>query len=430
MSPPLSEFVERFVLPLLAGGPVAVGAPIAPSDRDAMAESPRELGLPTLGFSRLRRAQRLVPNPVLPEPDLEELTLWVGLHNTLVFDHPERRRVWARSTTWRRLEGATRTFLTLPSTTDTGEGLARHVSVGAFVELTRRDTVVPTAAGEVRFLGQTVPTRRFPWASVPQSGHREEVVPWLSAAHAPETQRLIEDALRASPLTCLLHPRRAPPGWSPLLASEFLRDRGFARSIVYSWARDPEWVAVGGAVTSALLPSLPLPPNHGGSGGRKGDGAGHEASVAGPPKGQQASEKPRVLALPGAVVPTSPAALSAVVGALIHLHFLKVAELEARLGALATGRDPGTLAFLALPLVLPQLASVTGTPLPGMPADGLNPESTPTGRRGFAASRTALSSGTVSRRWVEYLDHLEELVPRQTVDTLVAALVPRIVQTP
>lgn len=426
MSPPLGEFVERFVLPLLAGGPVAVGAPIAPADRDAMLESPRELGLPTLGFSRLRRAQRLVSTPVLPEPDLDELTLWVGLHNTLVFDHPERRRVWARSATWRRLEGATRTFLTLPSTSDTGEGLARHVSVGAFVELTRRDTVVPTTAGEVRFLGQAVPTRRFPWASVPRSGHREEVVPWLTASHAPETQRLIEDALRASPLTCLLHPRRAPPGWSPLLASQFLRDRGFARSIVYSWARDPEWVAVGGAVTSALLPSLPLPPNRSGPAGHDGqrDGPG------GAPPGQQAAEKPRVLALPGAVVPTSPAALSAVVGALIHLHFLKVVELQARLGALATGRDPGTLAFLALPLLLPQLASVTGTPLPGMPAAGLNPESTPAGRRGVAASRTVLSSGTVSRRWVEYLDHLEELVPRQTVDTLVAALVPRIVQTP
>ncbi len=415
MSPPLAEFVETFVLPLLVGGPVAIGAPIRPSERDEMAEESGELGLPALRFSRLRRAQQLAPNPVLPDPDLEELTLWVGLHNTLVFDHPDRRRVWARTATWRRLEGATRTSLTLPNTSDKGEGLARHVSVGAFVDLIRRDTIVATAAGELRFLGQQVPRRRLRLSAVPQTGHREELVQWLTAPHAPETERLIEDAMRASPLTCLLHPRRAPPGWSPLLASEFLRDRGYARSIVYAWARDPEWVAVGGAVASALLPSLPLPPDH--------DGAPKPEGVPAP------SGQPRLLALPGAVVPTSPEALSSVVGALIHLHFLKVVELEARLGALATGRDPGTLAFLALPLLLPTIASVTGTPLPGLPTGGLNPGRPAVGRAAALASRSAPASGTVSRRWVEYLDHLEELVPRRTVDNLLAALVPRIVQT-
>lgn len=421
MSEPLAEFIGGFVLPLLGGGPVAVGAPIRPTERDEMADNAAELGSPELRFVRMRRAQQLAPNPTLSDPDLEELTLWVGLHNTLVFDHPERRRVWARSSTWRRLEGATRTFLSLPNTSDTGEGLARHVSVGAFVELLRTDTVVATATGELRFLGQQVPRRRLRLSAVPQTGHREEVVEWLTAPHTSETDRLIEDAMRTSPLTCLLHPRRAPPGWSPLLASDFLRDRGIARSIVYSWARDPEWVAVGGAVTSALLPSLPVAKR---TEPTEAAAHGEDGTPALPPAG-------RILALPGAVVPTSPEALSAVVGALIHLHFLKVAELQARLGALATGRDPGTLAFLALPLLLPALAEVTGTPLPGLsPASiavGAKPSRRPSALS--SPSRETAGSGTVSRRWVEYLDHLEELVPRRTVDNLLAALVPRIVQT-
>lgn len=420
----LAEFVETFVLPLLGGGTVAVGAPIRPKERDEMAEESGELGQPLLRFLRLRRAQRLVPNPVLPDPDLDELTLWVGMHNALVFDHPDRRRVWARSSTWRRLEGSTRTFLTLPSPSDRGEGLARHVNVGAFVELQRTDTVVATAAGELRFLGQQVPRRRLRLSAVPQTGHREEVVQWLTAPHAPETERLVEDAMRTSPLTCLLHPRRAPPGWSPLLASDFLRDRGSCRAVIYAWARDPEWVAVGGAVTSALLPSLPVMRNRD-KGESNVDGVDPERAL---PSAADHVPGKSVLALPGAIVPASPEALSAVVGALIHLHFLKVVELEARLGALATGRDPGTLAFLAMPLVLPKIAPITGSPLPGLSMPQLlsGPPSAPGRDRG---SREPAASGTVSRRWTEYLDHLEELVPKRTVDNLLAALVPRIVQT-
>jgi len=426
VSPPLAAFIESFVLPLLGGGTVAVRGPIRPADRDEMAEDPGELGSPALRFLRLRRAQQLAPNPDLPDPDLEELTLWIGLHNTLVFDHPERDRVWARSTTWRRFEGATRTLLTLPSTTDASEGLARHVSVGAFVQLLRRDTVVTTAAGEARYMGQPVPRRRLFFAAPPQTGQREEVVEWLNTPHAAETDRLVEDVMRTSPLTCLLVPRQAPPGWSPLQASDFLQSRGIARSIVYAWARDPDWVGVGAAVTTALLPSVPLPRGESPDAGAAPSAAA-DASEANPP-----GRVGGMLALPGVIVPTSPEALSAVVGALIHLHFLKVVELDARLGAITSARDPGTLAFLALPLILPMIAGATGTPLPGLEgagmgraAGGVRTGPSPAG----AASPGASGSGTVARRWAEYLDHLGELVPRRTVDNLLAALVPRIVQT-
>lgn len=397
MARSLPELLEDFVLPLLGGGPVQIDGPLRAKDLETMLEESRELGRPELRFLRLRRGQELVADPELPEPDADELRLWVGLYNTLVFDHPERSRVWSRQVTWRRVEGITRSLLTLPTPTTLAEALARHVSVGAFVELQRQDVVVGTVSGgELRAVGQELPRRVLRMAG-PGDGIRSELVRWIEQPHAPEAQRLLEDALRASPLTCVLRPLRAPPGWSPLLAADAFCDRAMVRAICHQWARQRDWIAVGGAVTGALLPSVPDPTR---------------AAMPVPPREGRAP-----LALPGAVLPTDPRVLAGVTGALVHLHFLKVLELDARLGVAAVSRDPGVTAFLALPLVLPWLADVTGTPLGGM-AD-------PGDERGGARDQ---GHASIARRWTEYLDHLQELVPRSAVDNLLASLVPRIVQ--
>lgn len=397
MARSLPEFLERFVLPLLGGGPLSVGPPLRHRDRDLMLEQQGELGSPPLRFVRLRRGQVLVAEPGLPDPDADELDLWIGLHNTLVFDHPDRRRVWSRAVVWRRVEGATRGLLTLSRPRTRGQALARHLSVGAFVELTRRDVVVTTSGGELRTQGQELPRRSVRLVG-PGDGMREETVTWIDQAHTAEAQRLLGDALLASPLTCVLHPLYAPPGWSPLSAAEAFCDRAMVRAICHEWARQRDWVAVGGAVAEALLPSLPDPSRAAGAGQPRTDGP---------------------LALPGAVLPSDPRVLGGVVGALVHLHFLKVLELDARLGVAAVSRDPGVTAFLALPLLLPHLGEVTGTPLGGLdtqPATG-----------GRAGRHTV--DAPIARRWTEYLDHLQELVPRSAVDNLLASLVPNIVQT-
>jgi hypothetical protein len=402
MSRSCSEFLESFVFPMLQGGDVHVGKPFRQRDRDAMLEEPGALSQPDLLFLRLRRAQELVPEPDLPDPGLEELSLWLGLHNALVFDHPDRSRVWARSSTWRRAEGTARTMLSLGPPADLGESLARHVSLGAFVRLRRLDVIVVTNVGDMRYLGQEVPRRRLRLAEAP-GGQREEQVVWLDGPHAPESERLIEDGLRASPLTCLLEPLVAPSGWSPLLAHGALRDRGLARAVCHRWAMHPDWIAVGGAVMSALMPSLPT------RGARSQWAQDREMLEGGDAAGGPAAAEAGPLALPGAVIPTDPAAVAAVVGALIHLHFLKVLELDARLGLAFSSRDPGILSFLALPLLLPWLSEVMGTPLGDL-------------------SRTAHFEAQAHRRWAEYVDHLQELVPRVVVENLLSTVVPSIVQ--
>lgn len=396
MARSLPELLDTFVLPLLGGGPVMIDGPLRAKDLELMLEQAGELSRPELRFARLRRGQELVADPQLPDPDADELRLWLGLYNTLVFDHPDRDRVWSRNVVWRRVEGTTRSLLTLPAPTTCDEALMRHVSVGAFVELRRQDMVVGSSGHELRAAGQELPRRILRMAG-PADGIRNELVRWHEQPHAPEAQRSIEDALRASPLTCVLQPRSAPPGWSPLSAAEAFCSRAMVRAICHRWAREREWVAVGGAVAGALLPSLPSPARA---------SAAAPASTTGP------------LALPGAVLPTDPRVLAGVAGALVHLHFLKVLELDARLGVAAVSRDPGVTAFLALPLVLPFIEPSTGSPLGDLcePAD---------------ATRVGRDHGQapIARRWTEYLDHLQELVPRSAVDNLLASLVPRIVQT-
>lgn len=396
----LQPFLETFVLPLLQGGTVTVGRPFRARDLEDMFADAALLSAPELAFLRLRRAELLTPHAVLPEPDTSEVSLWVGLHNILAFDHPERPRVWARGATWRRVEGVTRTFLTLAPPSSLGEGLVRHLAVDALLGLQRLDSVVATAAGEFRYIGQEVPRRRFRLTGPMQGSTREERVHWIAQTHAPETLRLVEDAMRASPLSCLLEPLRSPIGWSPLAACGFLQQRGFARAICYRWAAQKDWIAVGGAIMSALLPSLP----------RTSEGT----SDALPSRRR---EEGQPLALPGMILPTAPHDIAAVVGALVHLHFLKVLEYDARLGLALGSRDPGVVRFLALPLVLGRLAEVTGTPLGGPPRPrhvGLAPEAFET---------------QAQRRWTEYVDHLRELVPRATVENLLASLVPAIVRT-
>jgi len=388
--------VESFVLPLLRGGAVVVGRPFRPRDFELMQLEVGQLRRADLGFARLRRTELLSPSVTLPDPDAEEVSLWIGLHNTLVFDHPERMRVWARGVTWRRAEGATRTLLTLPTPDSFESGLARHIALEAFLELRRRDTVVATATGDVRYLGQEVPRRRFRLTGPLQGSVREDRVAWIDQTHAPETVRLTEDAMRASPLTCLLDPLRAPPGWSPLSGCRFLQQRGFARAICQRWASQKDWIAAGGAVMSALLPSLP----------NVRESAGEQV---------RRRQRGQPLALPGAVLPSGPQDVGSVVGALIHLHFLKVFEVDARLGHALGSRDPGVVRFLALPLLLARLQPVLGSP---------------TG--GGSPSRAGYTEGfeaQAQRRWIEYIDHLRELVPRATVENLLASLVPAIVRT-
>ena len=403
MTKRIGEFIDAFVAPLLGGGEVVIGAPVRPSDFHELLGEVHTLRSGPLQHLRLARARHLVAEPALPDPDGEELALWVGLYNVLALDHPERERVWARSVTWQRVEQAARYWLQLSHPDDFEAALVRHLSVGAFVDLVRRDQILSGPEGEQRYVGQEVPRRRLRWAVPGALSVRDERIPWWTAAHAPEAERLLQDVLWASPITCLLRPRQAPPGWNPLTAAPYLQERAFARVVCHQWAASRNWIEIGGAVLGALLFTLtgrptqepePRAPEGRPPRARTGRGSGRPA--------------PALAALPATPIDAGPADVAALIGALIHVHFLRVLEFGARLGVAPTSRDRPVQMFLALPLLLPHLVEVLGTPLPSDP------------RAGF--------DGQVLRRWTEYVEHLGELIPKTTVENLVATLVPRVVK--
>jgi hypothetical protein len=418
-------FIARFVMPLLGGGPVEVGPPLSRFDRDAMLEDSGALLLDDLLELRTRVAHKWVADPSLDHPDADELSLWLALHDLLALDHPDTERVWTRASTWTRVESETRELFAQAAPTSIGDALARHLAVGGLLDLRREDRIVTSPEGEKRWLGQE-PPRRLGLFGPSISEVRGETVTWIDQPHRPVVARLLDDAMWTSPLTCLLRPARAPAAWSPLISwgelgpARFLRERSFVRAVCHAWAREREWLLIGGVMAGSLLRALGL------AGAVFGDNnlgvgvPGRQSTVVGPQsrelerptrpdlpqqprrEGERAIE--RKLIPPG--IDQSPESIGAVVGALIHLHVLKVLEFDARIGLGLGDRNWAVQGFLAMPLLLPRLAPVLGRPFAGVPDESL------------------------ARRWDEYCEHLGGLVPRTVVDNLLATLVRRVVEPP
>ncbi|MFO7562400.1 MAG: hypothetical protein R6X02_07130 [Enhygromyxa sp.] len=420
-------FVARFVEPLLGGGTVEVEAPLSSHDRAQMLEDASWLLDADLLHLRTRVAQQLVADPVLPEPNADELSLWLGLHDVLALDHPDTERVWTRDSTWRKVETETRSLLAFARPVDMSDALVRHLAVGAFLQLRREDHLVVGPDGEHRFRGQQPPRRRFGLFSPSFADIRTELVRWIDQPHAAVVDRLLPDVMWVSPLTSLLRPGWAPPGWSPLMSVDFLRSRPFARAVCHAWAREREWLRIGGVVAGSLLRSLNLHAEVFGE--QQSAIPGTAAAMQRAAKhvtvdeeldepDEQPDERPSgaLAALPEPPLTRAPEDIGAVVGALIHLHTLKVLEYDARISIGLGARDWAVQSFLSLPLLLPALERTLGRPFFLGPERGAGPDALAGAEEAFA------------RRWEEYCEHLAGLVPRPIVEKLLATLVRRIVE--
>ncbi len=418
-------FLVRFVEPLLGGGTVEVEAPLSSHDRKQMLADAGPLLDAELLHLRTRVAQQLVAEPALPEPAADELSLWLGLHDVLALDHPDTERVWTRDSTWRKVETETRSLLAFARPADMADALARHLAVGAFLQLRREDHVVSGPEGERRFRGQLPPGRRFGLFSPSYADVRVETVRWIEQPHAGVVERLLPDVMWVSPLTSLLRPGWAPPGWSPLMAVEFLRSRPYARAVCHAWAREREWLRIGGVVAGSLLRSLGLHTEVFGE--QHSTIPGTSAAMLRAAKLARIESDDdddelggAIAALPEPAMTRDPADIGAVVGALIHLHSLKVLEFDARISIGLGARDWAVQSFLSLPLLLPALERTLGRPFEFGPR-----------RREPVSGLLTSSVGAeeaFARRWDEYCEHLAGLVPRPVVEKLLATLVRRIVE--
>ena len=375
---PLVRFLIGFVEPLFGGGKLEISAPYSSRTRERMLSDASGLLRPELEWLRLERARELVADPSLSEIDGGDLSLWLALYNLLALDHPDTGRVWAREATWRGVADETRTLLAFSRADSPEELLSRHVAVEAFLALERADYLVVGEEGELRYPGYQRERGRARLTVAPEGG-RFETVKWRTQPHRPAVESLLEAVFSVSPLTALLRPELAPADWSPLSVATFFQRRDIARAICYRWAKERQWLRIGGVVTGSLLRTL-------------------SPEI-------QASEPSEHPALPGESVDLSPDSIANVVGALVHLQVLKVMEFDARINVGGDTRETHIQSFLALPLLLPALEEKLGIP---------------------DVARGAWDGG--ENRWEEYLEYLRSLVPRSTVENLLATLVTRIVE--
>jgi hypothetical protein len=162
--------VERFVLPLVEGGEVEVGRPIAPGCAAFFAAT-----TPSSEDARLRiytalidAADEIHDIDMVPWPSGTLTWLAAAAHNLCALTDPSLDRVFVRGArdtigTW-----ADRWLELIPPPLTRGDALARHALLSPMLALKRTDTVVKNWAYTYRFFGRrppanvvALPTLRF-----------------------------------------------------------------------------------------------------------------------------------------------------------------------------------------------------------------------------------------------------------------------------
>jgi hypothetical protein len=238
----LDAFLRRFVLPLVAGGEVHVGTPIAP---DTVTRWEAELGSAAEALVAVddARAAALAALVVRPPPlafDGDDLRLTVALYSALVLSHP-RSDGWLKRRGRRELASYARDLAAAEPPADRAGLLGRHALLGRVFELTRRDTIVRWWTGKAEFRGEPPPQRLLRWRRVRRVKEEATDVPVGEVIAGDDGRATIAALVRGSPLTDLLTlplaARRHPPfRWGAQIAA--LRDPELARAVSYTWLAD------------------------------------------------------------------------------------------------------------------------------------------------------------------------------------------------
>jgi hypothetical protein len=234
------EFLERFVLPLVAGGELHVGPPIPVPDVQRW-ES--ELGDASVELVAVDEARHAALSTLLCRPPAfvfegDELALAAGLHNALFLVHPRADRWSVSDKQRRRIIDAALSLVSQPLTHNRTRVIARHALLGNLFSLTRSDTTVSWWTGKARFQGQKPPQRLVRWKGVRRVREDVTVVDFDELLAVPDTAPVIATLLRRTPLTQLLdsHPGAPPLHWED--AVFLLRDAELARAVAYRLVPD------------------------------------------------------------------------------------------------------------------------------------------------------------------------------------------------
>lgn len=228
-------FLERFVVPLVAGGDLHVGAPIPVGD---VARWDTELDSATVELvavdeARTNTLSTLVVRPPSLVLGADELALAAGLHNALFLVHP-RADLWSVSDRQRRrIVDSALMLVSQPLSHERKRVMARHALLHNLFHLQRRDTTVSWWTGRARFQGQAPSKRLTAWKGMRRVREEHVEVGFDELLAVADTQAITATLLRRTPLTQLLD---SQPGAPPLHWEDavfVLRDAELARAVTY-----------------------------------------------------------------------------------------------------------------------------------------------------------------------------------------------------
>lgn len=231
----VAEHLRSFVLPLVKGGELHVGAPISPP---ALEEMQRDLDSASaeqvaVDDARIDVAALLVcrPPPLILEP--EDLALTVGLYNALAANHPRTDSVLVTEKQRRRVLDAALTMVSQPLTQNRQRVIGRHALLHNLFRLERTDVTISWWTGSARYFGQPPPARLTAWRSVRRVQEDVITVGFDELLATPEIAPVIATLLRRTPLTQLLSTHRSAPPlhWEDAVFA--LRDTELARAVAY-----------------------------------------------------------------------------------------------------------------------------------------------------------------------------------------------------
>ncbi len=231
----VAHHLTSFVLPLVQGGELHVGAPIPPQQLEEMQ---RDLDSATaeqvaVDDARIEVARLLECRPPPLNLEAEDLALTAGLYNALAANHPRTDSVLVTEKQRRRVLDAALTMVSQPLTQNRQRVIGRHALLHNLFRLERTDITVSWWTGSARFFGQPTPARLTAWRGVRRVQEEVMTVGFDELLATTETAPVIATLLRRTPLTQLLCTHRtAPPlHWEDAVFA--LRDAELARAVAY-----------------------------------------------------------------------------------------------------------------------------------------------------------------------------------------------------
>lgn len=231
-----TEFLERFVLPLVAGGALHIGKPI---DEDRLTEFEKNLAhasVPLIAIDEAREVvmSRLVVSPPAILFDVDELSLAAAVHNLLYLCHPDAESWTVSDSARAKVVASAQKFAARPRTGNRNRVLARHALLHNFFDISRTDVKVSWWTGSTTFYGQSTPKRLLRWGNMRRVRQEESTVGFRDLFVGADVAAVIGTLLRRSPLSQLLLKSPGAPHvhWEDLVF--LLRDAELARAISYS----------------------------------------------------------------------------------------------------------------------------------------------------------------------------------------------------